>query len=98
MKSDSMLSAAAPRPAHAEESPATVILVRPWKQMARYRGLPTLRYLTRTEAHTFAFSVAANAVLSFFPFMVLLMWLVRNVRSEERRVGKECGWGGWVGQ
>ena len=74
-----MLSAAAPGPAHAEESAATVILVRPWKQMARHRGLPTLRYLTRTEAHTFAFSVAANAVLSFFPFMVLLMWLVRNV-------------------
>ena len=79
MKSDSMLSAAAPGPAHAEESPATVILVRPWKQMARRRGLSTLRYLTRTEAHTFAFSVAANVVLSFFPFMVLLMWLVRNV-------------------
>src|SRR5436309_9027877 len=79
MKSDSMLSAAAPGPAHAEESAATVILVRPWKQMAQYRGLPTLRYLTRTEAHTFAFSVAANAILSFFPFMVLLMWLIRNV-------------------
>ena len=34
---------------------------------------------TRTEAHTFAFSVAANAILSFFPFMVLMMWLVRNI-------------------
>jgi YihY family inner membrane protein len=43
------------------------------------RGLPTLRYLTKTESHTFAFSVAANAILSFFPFMVLLMWLIRNV-------------------
>lgn len=39
----------------------------------------TIRYLTRTEVHTFAFSVAANAVLSFFPFMVLLMTLVRRV-------------------
>lgn len=47
--------------------------------MLRYRGLHTLRYLTKTEAHTFAFSVAANAILSFFPFMVLLIWLIRNV-------------------
>jgi len=43
------------------------------------RGLPTLRYLTKTEAHTFAFSVAANAILSFFPFMVLMIWLIKNV-------------------
>lgn len=33
----------------------------------------------RTEVHTFAFSVAANAILSFFPFVVLLMTLVRRV-------------------
>ena len=39
----------------------------------------TIRYLMRTEVHTFAFSVAANAILSFFPFMLLLMTLVRRV-------------------
>lgn len=39
----------------------------------------TVRYLLRTEVHTFAFSVAANAILSFFPFVVLLMTLVRRV-------------------
>jgi membrane protein len=33
----------------------------------------------RTEVHTFAFSVAANAILSFFPFVVLLMTLIRRV-------------------
>ena len=33
----------------------------------------------RTEVHTFAFSVAANAILSFFPFVVLLMTVVRRV-------------------
>ncbi len=54
-------------------------LLRPFKDMVVQRGLPTLRYLTKTESHTFAFSVAANAILSFFPFMVLLMWLIRNV-------------------
>lgn len=51
----------------------------PWKQLLAQRGAPTLRYLLKTEAHTFAFSVAANAILSFFPFIFLMMWLVRNV-------------------
>ena len=41
--------------------------------------LSTLRYLMRTDVHTFAFSVAANAILSFFPFVVLLMTLIRRV-------------------
>ena len=45
----------------------------------RRRALPTLKYLTQTEVHTFAFSVAANAILSFFPFIVLLMTLIRRV-------------------
>ncbi len=40
---------------------------------------PTLRYLMTTEVHTFAFSVAANAILSFFPFVVLLLTLTRRV-------------------
>jgi membrane protein len=42
-------------------------------------ALSTARYLLRTDVHTFAFSVAANAILSFFPFVVLLMTLVRRV-------------------
>lgn len=44
-----------------------------------HRGLATLRYLMRTEVHTYAFSVAANAILAFFPFIVLLMTLTRKV-------------------
>jgi len=44
------------------------------------RLIPSIaRYLLRTEVHTFAFSVAANAILSFFPFMLLLMTLIRRV-------------------
>jgi len=39
----------------------------------------TTRYLLRTEVHTFAFSVAANAILSMFPFLLLLMTLIRRV-------------------
>src|SRR5437660_2249452 len=41
--------------------------------------LSTVKYLLRTEVHTFAFSVAANAILSFFPFVLLLMSLAVRV-------------------
>src|SRR5581483_7638719 len=51
------------------------------RSSSRYSGLliSTVKYLLRTEVHTFAFSVAANAILSFFPFVLLLMTLVRRV-------------------
>jgi membrane protein len=42
-------------------------------------AISTLKYLLRTDVHTFAFSVAANSILSFFPFVVLLMTLIRRV-------------------
>lgn len=42
-------------------------------------AVSTAKYLLRTDVHTFAFSVAANSILSFFPFVVLLMTLVRRV-------------------
>src|SRR5579864_2664755 len=79
MTPGSISSVAEAAPSPVEESQATTLLLRPWRYMLRYRGWPTLQYLARTEAHTYAFSVAANAILSFFPFMVLLMWLIRNV-------------------
>jgi membrane protein len=41
--------------------------------------LSTVKYLMRTDVHTFAFSVAANAILSFFPFVMLMMTLIRRV-------------------
>jgi len=46
-----------------------------------YSGLvvSTAKYLLRTDVHTFAFSVAANAILSFFPFVLLLLTLIRRV-------------------
>ncbi len=41
--------------------------------------LALLKYLTRTDVHTYAFSVAANVILSLFPFIVLLLTLSRRV-------------------
>jgi len=61
-------SPAAPKPAprfHRQRSPGLI--------------LATLKYLMRTDVHTFAFSVAANSILSFFPFVVLMMTLIRRV-------------------
>ena len=52
-----------------------------WQRIRYYYrlGSSTVRYLLHTEVHTFAFSVAANAILSFFPFVLLLMNLVLRV-------------------
>jgi len=50
------------------------------RENARQFHLRSLaRYLMQTEVHTFAFSVAANVILSFFPFIVLLLTLTRQV-------------------
>ena len=38
-----------------------------------------VRYMTGTDVHTYAFSVAANVILSLFPFIVLLLTLCRQV-------------------
>jgi hypothetical protein len=38
----------------------------------------TLKYVFRTDVHTFAFSVAADGILSFFPFVLLLLTLIRR--------------------
>ena len=64
----------------------------------------TARYLLRTEVHTFAFSVAANATLSFFPFLLLLMTLIRYVFHsrvmygvvENLLRGLAPSWGRWL--
>ncbi|HZD31505.1 MAG TPA: YihY/virulence factor BrkB family protein [Candidatus Angelobacter sp.] len=47
-------------------------------RLRRY-GWSTLRYLTQTEVHTYAFSVAANSILSLCPLIVLLLTLTRRV-------------------
>jgi len=50
----------------------------------RKDGKALIQYLLDSEVHTFAFSVAANAILSFIPFIVLLYTLGDTVfhRSE----------------
>lgn len=45
----------------------------------RRHGTALIAYLLDSEVHTFAFSVAANAILSFIPFVMLLYTLALRV-------------------
>jgi YihY family inner membrane protein len=45
----------------------------------RADGKALLSYLLDSEVHTFAFSVAANAILSFIPFTVLLYTICHSI-------------------
>lgn len=65
------------------ESSSAALPVSQVRPVVRRPGLgPQLvalaRYLMRTEVHTYAFSVAANVILSLFPFIVLLLTLTRQ--------------------
>jgi membrane protein len=48
-------------------------------QTLRRNGMSTLKYLGTTEVHTYAFSVAANAILSFMPAAVLMLTVSRTI-------------------
>jgi YihY family inner membrane protein len=62
----------------------------PAKKSKWYRwrkdGTALVSYLLDSEVHTFAFSVAANAILSFIPFIVLLYTLSHSVFHSEMMV------------
>jgi YihY family inner membrane protein len=65
------------------EVPRAADVVMPATKSKWYRwrkdGTALVRYLLDSEVHTYAFSVAANAILSFIPFIVLLYALSRSV-------------------
>ena len=44
------------------------------------------QYMARTEVHTYAFSVAAQVILSLFPFIVLLLTLAQRVFHSTKMV------------
>lgn len=68
-----------PTTAAPSSQPTPSLAARPRRQASSRPTLLTAKYLLRTDVHTFAFSVAANAILSFFPFVVLVMTVVRRV-------------------
>jgi membrane protein len=40
---------------------------------------PTFSYWMETEVHVYGFSIAANVLLSFFPFLIVMLSLCRNL-------------------
>jgi YihY family inner membrane protein len=64
-------------PTRGDRTPVKVAVQR--QPSSRSLVFSTIKYLMRTDVHTFAFSVAANSILSFFPFVVLMMTLIRRV-------------------
>lgn len=65
-------------PEVAGPAPATVAAQPKWRRW-RVQGRALIDYLLDSEVHTFAFSVAANAILSFIPFVVLLYQIAISV-------------------
>jgi membrane protein len=53
----------------------------------RQEGAALITYLLDSQVHTFAFSVAANAILSFIPLAVLLYTLAWRVFHSQAMVG-----------
>jgi len=45
--------------------------------------VPTLRYWMQTEVHVYAFSIAANVLLSFFPFLIVCVSVGGLVFSQQ---------------
>ncbi len=64
--------------ANAAEGPEQPAAQSKW-YVWRKSGTALLAYLLDSEVHTFAFSVAANAIISFIPFVVLLYTLALSV-------------------
>jgi membrane protein len=46
-----------------------------------------MRYCMRTEVHVYAFAIAANVLLSFFPFLIVMLSLARAIFGERVAVG-----------
>ncbi|HWG20622.1 MAG TPA: YihY/virulence factor BrkB family protein [Terracidiphilus sp.] len=77
----------------AESAAAPIVLSGPvpaelskWYRL-RHDGAALINYLLDSEVHTFAFSVAANAILSFIPLVLLLYTLAFSVFHSEAMAG-----------
>ena len=78
------MSLIAPEPAETTKSDLPPKPIEDIQPVVREPGLfpditALLRYMAGTEVHTYAFSVAAQVILSLFPFIVLLLTISRNV-------------------
>lgn len=56
---------------------APLIRIRNWHAF-RASVRPTVSFLLETEVHVYAFAVAANVLISFFPFLVVMILICRS--------------------
>ena len=54
------------------------------------RWHPTMRYLSQTEVHVYALSIAASAMLSLYPFLTVMFSLIRHVFKSD--IGEQALW------
>jgi YihY family inner membrane protein len=48
------------------------------------RWSPTIHYLSQTEVHVYALAIAASVLLSFFPFLIVIMTFFRDVLHSDK--------------
>ena len=79
-----------PAPSAGHEQLSTALAAAPAvpvRDAATWQQIVALgRYMTRTEVHTYAFSVAAQVILSLFPFIVLMLTLSQRVFHSTKMV------------
>jgi YihY family inner membrane protein len=54
-----------------EKPDIEVVVPRRWR--------PTIRYLSQTEVHVYALAIGASVLLSVFPFLIVVLTLIRDV-------------------
>lgn len=54
-----------------EKPDIPVVVPRRWR--------PTIRYLSQTEVHVYALAIGASMLLSVFPFLIVMLTLIRDV-------------------
>jgi membrane protein len=54
------------------------VIVRSWKALWKSIG-PSMHFFLQAEVHVYSFAVAANVLLTFFPFLVLMIMICQSV-------------------
>lgn len=67
-------------------APLADYTVRAGSPALRRRLLASLRYAFSTEVHTYAFAIAANVLIAFIPFYLLLLSICKNALHSEAAV------------
>lgn len=59
------------------ETPDSALIEPVHAPVPRWR--PTIHYLSQTEVHVYALAIAASVLLSFYPFLIVMLTIIRNV-------------------